>query len=107
MMFRNVSASFRKRADVCKINESGDTDKQCANRRHEYVNVRHEPSVRGGFLHLENPLKTVKKAKIRLITEKFLYFHAVDVWRIEKITIFAGSKVVTSAAGDKTHANFH
>lgn len=41
------------------------------------------------------------------ITEKFLYFHALDVWRIEKITIFAGSKVVTSAAGDKTHANFH
>lgn len=98
MMFRNVFASFRKRADVCKINESGDTDKQCANRRHEYVNVRHEPSVRGGFLHLENPLKTVKKAKIRLITEKFLYFPALDVWRIEKITIFAGSKVVTSAA---------
>ncbi|MDE5689081.1 MAG: hypothetical protein K2I38_00070, partial [Duncaniella sp.] len=37
-----------------------------------------------------------RAAKNTVITEKFLYFHALNVWRIEKFTIFAGSKIVNA-----------
>ncbi|WP_304510922.1 hypothetical protein, partial [Duncaniella muris] len=36
------------------------------------------------------------RAKSGVIAEKFLYFHALNVWRIEKFTIFAGSKSVSA-----------